>query len=88
MDQPARDRILPRHSSERAGSGRPEPNRLVAPEELANYLGVPVKTLYQWRYKGVGPPGLRIGRHVRYRPEDVEAWLHRVRDLGHRDEVA
>jgi predicted DNA-binding transcriptional regulator AlpA len=46
-----------------------------------------VKTLYQWRYRGVGPPGLRIGRHIRYRPEDVEAWLHRVSELGQRGEV-
>ena len=52
--------------------------RLLSPEDVADYLGLPVKTLYQWRYKGVGPPGLRIGRHVRYRPEDVEAWLDRV----------
>ena len=41
--------------------------RLLSPEDVADYLGLPVKTLYQWRYKGVGPPGLRIGRHVRYR---------------------
>ena len=61
--------------------------RLLGPQEVASYLGLPVKTLYQWRYKGVGPPGLRIGRHVRYRPEDVEAWLHRVSELGQRGEV-
>jgi predicted DNA-binding transcriptional regulator AlpA len=36
---------------------------------------VPVKTLYQWRYKGVGPAGVRVGRHLRYRAADVEAWI-------------
>jgi excisionase family DNA binding protein len=62
--------------------------RLLGPEEVADYLGLPVKTLYQWRYKGVGPPGLRIGRHVRYRPEDVEAWLDRASDPRQRGDVA
>ena len=55
---------------------------------MAAYLGVPVKTLYQWRYNGVGPRAFRVGRHLRYRPEDVEAWLLRQADTGHRGEVA
>jgi excisionase family DNA binding protein len=49
--------------------------RLATPAEVASYLQVPVKTLYTWRYKGVGPRGHRVGRHLRYRWEDVEAWL-------------
>lgn len=49
--------------------------RLLWAEEVAVLLGVPVKTLYQWRYKGVGPVGVRIGRHLRYREADVEAWI-------------
>jgi len=62
--------------------------RLFSAEEVAGYLGVPVKTLFQWRYKGVGPRGLRVGRHLRYRAEDVEAWLRRVGDLDRHGEVA
>jgi excisionase family DNA binding protein len=50
-------------------------NKLWTIEDLANYLGVPVQTIYQWRTKGYGPVGVRIGRHVRYRPEDVQRWL-------------
>ncbi|KPC90060.1 DNA-binding protein, partial [Streptomyces sp. NRRL F-6602] len=38
-------------------------------------LGVPVETIYQWRRKGTGPRGLRVGRHLRYDPEDVRAWV-------------
>jgi excisionase family DNA binding protein len=49
--------------------------KLLSTQELADYLGVPVNTLYQWRNKGYGPAGRRIGKHVRYRPEDVDAWL-------------
>jgi excisionase family DNA binding protein len=51
--------------------------RLLWAEEVAVLLGVPVKTLYQWRYKGVGPAGVRVGRHLRYRAADVEAWIDR-----------
>ncbi len=49
--------------------------RLLWAEEVAVLLGVPVKTLYQWRYKGVGPAGVRVGRHLRYRAADLEAWI-------------
>lgn len=45
------------------------------PQTLAEYLNVPVATVYKWRYEGTGPPGIKVGRHVRYRRGDVEAWL-------------
>jgi len=43
-----------------------------------------VKTLYTWRYKRVGPRGHRVGRHLRYRWEDVED-LAGVDNLDKRD---
>ena len=36
---------------------------------------MPLATLQSWRASRTGPRGYRIGRHVRYRREDVEAWL-------------
>jgi excisionase family DNA binding protein len=51
--------------------------RLLSIGELAKYLGVPVATLYAWRYRGEGPPGFRVGRHLRYRWSDVLAWIER-----------
>lgn len=50
-------------------------DRLVSPGELAAYLAVPVQTIYGWRSKGVGPRGIRVGKHVRYRKADIEQWL-------------
>lgn len=44
-------------------------------EEAADYLGVAVKTLYQWRWQKTGPQSYRIGRFVRYRPDEVRAWV-------------
>ena len=48
---------------------------LWGPEQLAEFLGIPLKTLYAWRYQRKGPPGLRLGRHIRYDPAKVRAWL-------------
>lgn len=48
---------------------------LLSAEELAEYLQIPIDTLYAWRYKHYGPPGMRVGRHLRYRFRDIEAWL-------------
>ncbi|MDP8977060.1 MAG: helix-turn-helix domain-containing protein [Actinomycetota bacterium] len=43
--------------------------------QLAQFLQVPVATIYQWRHRGEAPRGLRIGRYVRFRRSDVERWL-------------
>lgn len=37
-------------------------------------MGVPVATVYNWRSTGYGPRGFRVGKHLRYRLADVEAW--------------
>ena len=54
--------------------------RLMTLADLAEFLGVPVGTLYGWRHRGEGPPGYRIGRHVRYRRGEVEAWIESQAD--------
>ncbi len=48
---------------------------LISEHELHVELGVPAKTLAQWRYLGKGPAYARIGRYVRYRRQDVDAWI-------------
>ncbi|MEV5423155.1 DNA-binding protein [Streptomyces cellulosae] len=34
-----------------------------------------VETVYQWRRKRTGPRGFRVGRHLRFDPTDVWAWV-------------
>jgi excisionase family DNA binding protein len=58
-------------------NGMEQRDRLLTVQELAEYLGVPVATLYQWRYRREGPKGFRVGRHVRYRWSEIEAWVDR-----------
>jgi predicted DNA-binding transcriptional regulator AlpA len=50
-------------------------SRLWTIDDVSEFLGIPVKTLYQWRTKQYGPKGKRVGRYVRYKPEDVMAWV-------------
>ncbi len=56
-------------------------DRLLTVEELAEFLDLPVRTLYTWRYRGEGPVGFRVGKHIRYRWSDVDRWIRdRVHD--------
>lgn len=50
--------------------------------QLSELLVVPVATLDQWAYLKRGPAYLKIGRHRRYRPSDVESWLDAQRRGG------
>ena len=70
---PAPTEVVSLH--QRPGPGLLERDGLITPAELAAFLFVPVKTLRDWRYQGVGPEGLRVGRHVRYEPAEVRRWL-------------
>ncbi|MFE7371877.1 helix-turn-helix transcriptional regulator [Streptomyces anulatus] len=59
---------------------RPLPDRYLTPVDLADLLGVPIETVYQWRRKDTGPRGFRVGRHLRYDPEDVRTWVATLMD--------
>lgn len=48
---------------------------LLSIEQLAEYTGISKNTLYYWRVEGRGPRGMKLGKYVRYRRADVEAWL-------------
>lgn len=50
-------------------------DRLWSVEDVAYFLGVPKATLYTWRTDEKGPPARRVGRWLRYRPDDVRTWV-------------
>ncbi len=50
-------------------------DQLLTTAQVADFLQVPVSTIHQWRYRGEGPRAARVGRHLRFRRADVDAWL-------------
>lgn len=50
-------------------------DRLITAQQLADYLDIPLATIYAWRYRHQGPPGFRVGRHLRFRWRDIEDWI-------------
>ena len=54
---------------------------LMTPDEVAAYLQMPRATLQLWRAKRRGPRAHKVGRHVRYRRDDVERWLEERADV-------
>jgi len=52
------------------------PTNLMTPEQVAEYLGVSAETLNVWRCtKRYNLPYVKAGRLVRYRSEDVQAFV-------------
>lgn len=51
-------------------------------EDVSAYLRIPVDTLYQWRHRRIGPRARKVGRHLRYDPDEVRAWFD-AQESGH-----
>jgi excisionase family DNA binding protein len=68
-------------ANEFVGTGAPRatsvapPDPLLTAEECAAYLKIPLQTIYDWRYRGIGPRAYKIGRYLRFRLSDVDAWI-------------
>lgn len=48
---------------------------IISTSVAAEILGVSPGTLRYWRYMDQGPQSFRVGKHVKYRREDIDAWL-------------
>ena len=53
----------------------PQTSPLVDQSKAATLLGLSERTLEAWRYRGGGPPFVKIGRRVFYRREDLHAFI-------------
>jgi len=56
------------------------PSPLLDPASAGRYIGGDVSpisplTLADWRTKRTGPAYIRVGRLIRYRQADLDAWL-------------
>ncbi|WP_447924963.1 helix-turn-helix domain-containing protein [Georgenia muralis] len=61
---------------------------LLGVQDLAEYLGVPVRTIYDWRQTGHGPRGFRVGRHLKFAVSDIVTWVDAQRSATPRDRLA
>ena len=50
-------------------------DKLLTQKEVKEITGLADSTLEQWRLKGKGPKFIRLGRLVRYRLSDVNAYI-------------
>jgi excisionase family DNA binding protein len=48
---------------------------MLTPDDVAELLQVSRFTLENWRFEGTGPDWFRIGRRIRYRKSDLDAWV-------------
>lgn len=69
------------HTIDGLGTSIPEMSQLLTSSQVAEMLHITEEGLRRWRYRGKGPPFLRLGpRTLRYRPEDVQTWLEQQTD--------
>lgn len=75
LDQPREgERRFGTRRSGHAPAGHGGSNRLLTVAELADYLGVPKKTVYGcWQRWGL--KAFKVGRQLRFRERHVEEWL-------------
>ena len=59
-------------------AARPAIDAVVTLTELCDHLHVPAQTIYDLRCQGRGPRGFRVGRELRFRASEIEAWLTRM----------
>lgn len=55
---------------------------LWTPEETAMYLKFSIQKLQQMRNRGIGPPFIKFGRHVRYERIAVLEWIANAKKWG------
>jgi predicted DNA-binding transcriptional regulator AlpA len=48
--------------------------QIVNERQAAQYLGLSVKTLQAWRWRGTGPRYVKMNKAVRYRLGDLDAF--------------
>ena len=61
----------------------PDTSVYLTSQDLAHLLDVRVKTIHNWRYKGVGPKYVKQGGVVRYHRDAISEWRERHEVITH-----
>lgn len=54
---------------------QPVAPKFLTAAQVSQMTGFSLKALEAFRAKRVGPPFLKVGKSVRYRPDDVVSWM-------------
>ncbi len=65
---------MPTHTPQN-GENTAVASDMLSTQEAAQYLGLAPATLSKWRVYRTGPRFLKLGRSVRYRRADLDAYL-------------
>lgn len=67
----------------------PQSPEMLTREQAARYLGLQVQTLSVWACRGCGPKFVKLGRAVRYRKSDLDAYVESrvVQSTGEADSL-
>lgn len=68
--------MITSHSRERESVANQQLQSLLNEHDVSRITGLSVASVRRWRVLGQGPRFLKIGASVRYRPEDLEAFLN------------
>lgn len=82
MERSVGESPFSRSADDKPPAGVAPAARLWSISDVAEYLGVPVGTIYQWRVRDDGPPAMRMGKHLRFDPESVARWAHGLEEDG------
>ncbi|MBN2226821.1 MAG: helix-turn-helix domain-containing protein [candidate division Zixibacteria bacterium] len=55
--------------------------KLLTPDQMAEYLSVQKSTIYQWTHEGF-IPHIKLGKFVRFKASNVERWLEKMQSKG------
>jgi hypothetical protein len=61
---------------------------LISETDYAEQRGVSIRSVQRERAQRVGPPFIKVGRKVYYRPAAIEAWLMSIEQVQPRSSVA
>ena len=77
-------RVMKTKNPKKTLAGGPKPQVMAVVEgvlslsELCAQLNVSTQTIYDLRSQGRGPRGFRVGRELRFRVSEIDAWLARL----------
>jgi predicted DNA-binding transcriptional regulator AlpA len=56
--------------------------QLLTEHDVSRITGLSVSSVRRWRLLNIGPRATKIGAAVRYKPEDLKAWLDSRPTIG------